>query len=224
MKNKIILCICVFFLLSSCTANHDIETKIKKHIDKTKNEYINEIKNLIATTKESIDKHKLLQTEAVDQNPVDDKNNKKVFEIDKRAFDFLTSFLTDDEYNKFETIFHKPKLQSPGKVLNNIAILELNLEQTINHLDSKKDALDKANTLDLEKIKNSFEQLLSIREFFSKSIKKILLDYQKNENSIQIEDSKLEEHLGITLNQFNEKNKEVKNLKKTILSIPIPAL
>ncbi|ACN92246.1 hypothetical protein [Borreliella burgdorferi] len=42
-------------------------------------------------------------------------------------------------------------------MLNNIAILELNLEETINYLDSKKDVLDKVNTLDLEKIKNSLE-------------------------------------------------------------------
>ncbi|MDO7256763.1 CRASP family complement regulator-acquiring lipoprotein [Borreliella burgdorferi] len=109
-------------------------------------------------------------------------------------------------------------------MLNSIAILELNLEKTINHLDLKKDALNKANTLDLEKIKNSLKQLFSIRKFFSTSIKQILLDYQKNTNSIKTEDSKLEEYLGTILNQFNEKNKEVGNLKNTILSIPIPTL
>nr|WP_235633208.1 virulence associated lipoprotein [Borreliella mayonii] len=115
-------------------------------------------------------------------------------------------------------MFNKPTLQSPGKALNSIAILELNLEQTINHLCSKKDALDKTNTSDLEKIKNSLKQLPSIRKFFSKNIKQILLDYQKNKNSIQTEDSKLEEYLGMTLNQFNKKNKGVRNLKNTILS------
>ncbi|AXK69719.1 hypothetical protein BbuMM1_I110 (plasmid) [Borreliella burgdorferi] len=51
-----------------------------------------------------------------------------------------------------------------------------------------------------------------------------MLDYQKNTNSIKTEDSKLEEYLGTILNQFNEKNKEVGNLKNTILSIPIPTL
>ncbi len=91
-------------------------------------------------------------------------------------------------------------------------------------MDLKKDALNKANTLDLEKIKNSLKQLFSIRKFFSTSIKQILLDYQKNTNSIKTEDSKLEEYLGTILNQFNEKNKEVGNLKNTILSIPIPTL
>ncbi|APS99293.1 blasticidin-S acetyltransferase (plasmid) [Borreliella mayonii] len=70
----------------------------------------------------------------------------------------------------------------------------------------------------MEKIKNSLKQLPSIRKFFSKNIKQILLDYQKNKNSIQTEDSKLEEYLGMTLNQFNKKNKGVRNLKNTILS------
>ncbi|QFI15014.1 virulence associated lipoprotein (plasmid) [Borrelia sp. CA_690] len=223
MKNNIILCMCVFLLLNSCTANHDTETRIKKHVNKTKNEYINEIKDLIATTKESIDKRKLLQAKPVDQNPVDDKNNKKVFEIDQRAFNFINSFLTDDEFNKFVTIFHKPTLKSPGKVLNSIAILELNIEQVINHLGSKKETLDKTKTLDLEKIKNSLEQLFSIRNFFSTIIKKVLLDHQNNENSIKPDDSKSETYFDTIYNQFNEKNKETVNLKKTILSIPIQA-
>lgn len=67
-----------FFTFKQLYCQNDTETEIKKHVDK-KNEYINEIKNLIVTTKESIGKHKLLQTETVDQNPIDDKNNKKVF-------------------------------------------------------------------------------------------------------------------------------------------------
>ncbi|MCD2393526.1 virulence associated lipoprotein [Borreliella burgdorferi] len=103
-------------------------------------------------------------------------------------------------------------------------MLELNLEKTINHLDLKNDALNKASSLDLEKIKNSLEQLFSIRNFFSTIIKRVLLDHQNNENSIKPDDSKLEEYLGTILNQFNEKNKEVGNLKNTILSIPIPTL
>lgn len=70
-------------------------------------------------------------------------------------------------------------------------------------------------------IKNSLEQLFSIRKIFSKK-KQILLDYQKDENSIKTEDSKLETYLGAKLNQFNEKRKGVDNLKTAILLIPIP--
>lgn len=107
-------------------------------------------------------------------------------------------------------------------MLNSITILELNLEQIINHLSLKKDVLDKAKISDLKMIKNSPEQLFSIRKIFSKKIKQILLDYQKDENSIKTEDSKLETYLGAKLNQFNEKRKGVNNLKTAILLIPIP--
>ncbi|MCD2401578.1 virulence associated lipoprotein [Borreliella bissettiae] len=218
MKNKIILFMCVFSLLSSCNSGHDTKAAIKKHPNKTKSDYINEIKTLISTTKESIDKSEPPLTNPANQKPVNGKNGGKAFEIDSRAFNFINSFLTDDEFDQFEKIFHKPALQLTNKVLNSIAILELNLEQIINHLNSKKDALDKATALDLKKIKNSLEQLLSIRKFFSTKIKQILLDYQKNKNSIQTEDSKLQEYLSIILNQFNEKNKEAGNLKNTISS------
>ncbi|WP_373538276.1 CRASP family complement regulator-acquiring lipoprotein [Borreliella afzelii] len=56
-------------------------------------------------------------------------------------------------------------------MLNSITILELNLEQIINHLSLKKDVLDKAKILDLKMIKNSLEQLFSIRKIFSKKNK-----------------------------------------------------
>ncbi len=74
MKNNIILCMCVFLLLNSCTANHEAEAKIKKHVDKTKNEYINEIKNLIAIDKESIDKNELLRAKPENQKPANNKS------------------------------------------------------------------------------------------------------------------------------------------------------
>nr|WP_267128494.1 CRASP family complement regulator-acquiring lipoprotein [Borrelia maritima] len=38
-------------------------------------------------------------------------------------------------------------------------------------------------------------------------MKQILLDYQKNKNSIKTENSKLEECLNTTLNRFNEEKK-----------------
>ncbi len=37
MKNKIILCMCVFSLLNSCNFDNDAETATKKHADKIKN-------------------------------------------------------------------------------------------------------------------------------------------------------------------------------------------
>ncbi|WNZ73106.1 CRASP family complement regulator-acquiring lipoprotein [Borreliella garinii] len=86
----------------------------------------------------------------------------------------------------------------------------------------KKNALDKAKISDLQKIKNSLKQLFSIRKFFAKTIKQILLDYQKNKKSIKTDDSKLNSYFDTLSNQLNEKNKEVKNLRTTIVSTPIP--
>uniref|UniRef100_UPI001CB701B5 virulence associated lipoprotein n=1 Tax=Borreliella bavariensis TaxID=664662 RepID=UPI001CB701B5 len=122
------------------------------------------------------------------------------------------------------TIFHKPKLQSPGQILNSIAILELNLERIINHLSLETDALDKVKISDLKKIGNSLEQFFSIRTIVSTEIKQILLDYRENKNSIKTDDSKLETYLSEKLNRFNEKKKENDNLKTTILSISISGI
>lgn len=221
----------VFLLLNSCSADHDTETAIKKHIDKaksshinkTKNIYIDEIKNLIEIPKATIDKNKISPIKPEEQKTVDSQADGEIFTIDTRAFDFISTFLAENEIDEFITIFNKPKQKSiAAKVLNTIAILELEVEKTINHLFLKKDALDKAKISDLKKIKNSLEQLFSIRKFFSKTIKQILLDYQKNKNSIKTDDSQLNSYLDTLSNQLNEKNKEVNNLRTTILSTPIP--
>ncbi|APJ09305.1 CRASP family complement regulator-acquiring lipoprotein [Borreliella afzelii] len=225
MKNNIILCMCVFLLLNSCGADHATETAIKKHIDKTENANISETKNLIEIIKTTIDKNKLPPIEPEEsQETVDSESDGEVFTIDKRAFDFINTFLTNDELDEFTTIFHKPKLQSPGQILNNIAILELNLERIINHLSLETDALDKVKISDLKKIGNSLEQFFSIRTIVSTEIKQILLDYRENKNSIKTDDSKLETYLSEKLNRFNEKKKENDNLKTTILSISISGI
>ncbi|WP_336510928.1 CRASP family complement regulator-acquiring lipoprotein [Borreliella valaisiana] len=71
-------------------------------------------------------------------------------------------------------------------------------------------------------MKNSLKQLFSIRNFFAKTIKQILLDYQKNKKSIKTDDSKLNSYFDTLSNQLNEKNKGVKNLRTTIVSTTIP--
>ncbi len=217
--------VCFFYFLNSCSADHDTETAIKKHINKTKNTYIDEIKNLIETPKATIGKNKISSIKPEGQKKAYSQVNGEVFTIDKRAFDFINTFLTENEINNFITIFNKPTLKSTAaKILNSIAILELDVEKTIKHLFPEKDALDKTKISDLQKIKNSLKQLFSIRNFFAKTIKQILLDYQKNKKSIKTDDSKLSSYFDTLSNQLNEKNKEVKNLITTIVSTPIPKI
>ncbi|MCR8876437.1 virulence associated lipoprotein (plasmid) [Borreliella burgdorferi] len=55
-------------------------------------------------------------------------------------------------------------------------------------------------------------------------MRKTLLDHQNNTGSIKKDYSKLDSYLNTILNQFNEKIKEVGNLKKIILSITVSAL
>ncbi|WP_424632688.1 CRASP family complement regulator-acquiring lipoprotein [Borreliella lusitaniae] len=243
MKNNIILYMCVFLLLNSCGANHDVSTAIKKHIDETKNTHIDEIKkyideiknthideikstnideidNLIEKGKTILDKKKMIPNEPAESQ--NSKTDKEVFTIGLRAFNFINTFLTENEIDEFETIFHKPSIKSTSGVLNSITILELSLENAINYLSLKKDVLDQVKIADLKKIKNSLEELFSIRKLFSTVIKQILLDYQNNKSLIKTDDSKLETYINVILSQFNNKNKEVNDLKTTILSIPIP--
>ncbi|SCW39987.1 lipoprotein [Borreliella japonica] len=226
MKNNIILCICVFlFFLNTCSSDYDAKKVIKKTINETKNIPIDETKNLIdliVTTKATIDKNRTFPIEQKSIENTDGENNKKVFKMGKRAFDFINTFLTNDEIYKFATIFNKPALKSPAKVLNSITIVEFYLESIINHLFFKKDVLDKVKILDLKKIKNSLEQIFSIRKIFSNLIKQFLLDYQNNKNSIKTDDSKLKAYFDAILNKFNEKKIEVDNLKTSILATPIP--
>ncbi|WP_210379942.1 hypothetical protein [Borreliella garinii] len=76
----------------------------------------------------------MLSIELEGQDTVDSESDEQVFNIGIRAFNFINTFLTDDEIDEFTTIFSKPTLKSPAKVLNNITILEFNLEKIINHL------------------------------------------------------------------------------------------
>ncbi|WP_233778890.1 hypothetical protein [Borreliella bavariensis] len=60
-----------FLLLNSCSADHDAETAIKKHINETKNANINEIKNLIEISKIPLNKNEMPTIESESQKTVD---------------------------------------------------------------------------------------------------------------------------------------------------------
>ncbi|WP_110467066.1 CRASP family complement regulator-acquiring lipoprotein [Borreliella garinii] len=56
------------------------------------------------------------------------------------------------------------------KQLNKLDTLENSIDSTIVHLCFKEDTLEKPNTLNLKKLKDSFEQLFSIRTIVSKAL------------------------------------------------------
>ncbi|AZA27451.1 MULTISPECIES: virulence associated lipoprotein [Borreliella] len=83
----------------------------------------------------------------------------------------------------------------------------------------KKDALDKLEISNLEKLKNSFEKLLSMKSIVSDMLNQLLLDYQDDKDSIKTDVTKLESHVTTLQNQILEKNKEGTELGEGILSI-----
>lgn len=83
----------------------------------------------------------------------------------------------------------------------------------------KKDALDKLEISNLEKLKNSFEKLLSMKSIVSDMLNQLLLDYQDDKNFIKTDTTKLESHTTTLQNQILEKNKEGTELVEDILSI-----
>ncbi len=84
----------------------------------------------------------------------------------------------------------------------------------------KKDALDKLEISNLEKLKNSFEKLLSMKSIVSDMLNQLLLDYQDDKNSIiKTDTTKLESPATTLQNQILEKNKEGTELGGDIFSI-----
>ncbi len=93
------------------------------------------------------------------------------------------------------------------------------LDIVTDHLYPKVDTLDKLSTLDLEKLKQSLEKVLSIIKIVSEESKQLLLDYQIDKNSIKTDVTKLKSHLNALNSQKREKVTEAENLKNVILSI-----
>ncbi|WP_234930143.1 virulence associated lipoprotein, partial [Borreliella garinii] len=87
------------------------------------------------------------------------------------------------------------------------------------HLYPKKDTLDKLDTSNLEKLKQSLEKVLSIIKIVSEKSKQLLLDYQSDKNSIKTDVSKLKSYLKILNSRTREKVTEAENLQNVILSI-----
>ncbi|WP_418906267.1 virulence associated lipoprotein (plasmid) [Borreliella tanukii] len=133
--------------------------------------------------------------------------------------------LNDIDINKLKEISEIIILSKQHEdLLNAIRDFGSILDEMIFCLYPKKDTLDKLEISDLEKLKNSFEKLLSIKTIFSEEIKQILLDYQNNENLIKTDAAKLKSSTTTLLNQILEKIKEARELRSEILFLLIKSL
>ncbi|MGF7101877.1 hypothetical protein HNP70_000897 [Borreliella kurtenbachii] len=104
-------------------------------------------------------------------------------------------------------------------IFNTSSALEGNIDYVIVYLYPQKDNLDKLEILDLEKLKDLFEKLLSTKAIVSKILKKLVLDYQDNKNSIETDPANLKLHVKAIIKQIEEKREEAEKLKSDILSI-----
>ncbi|MBB6043536.1 virulence associated lipoprotein (plasmid) [Borreliella yangtzensis] len=92
-------------------------------------------------------------------------------------------------------------------------------DKVIDHLYPQKDTLDKLDISNLEKLKQSFEKLLSTIKIVAEESKQLLLDYQSDSNSIKTDLTKRTSHIDALSNQMGEKVTEAYNLRDVILSM-----
>ncbi|XOU12856.1 virulence associated lipoprotein (plasmid) [Borreliella americana] len=134
----------------------------------------------------------------------------------KRTYSILTNTISDDELKNFSKIVESSgQIQGIFNIFNSLGGA---FEDVVAFLYPKKDSLEKLETSHLEKLKDSLEKFLSTKTTISEIMHQLLLDYQNNINSIQI-DEKLKSHIEDIYNQITEKTKEAEKFKNDIYSI-----
>ncbi|WP_301409869.1 virulence associated lipoprotein [Borreliella tanukii] len=129
----------------------------------------------------------------------------------------LLSLIDDNELKEFSNIIILIKKTQPiFSIFSNLGGV---LDIVTDKLYPKKDNLNKLDTSDLEKIKESFEKILSTINFVSETSKQILLDYQNDKNNTKTDVNKLKSHVDTLYNQMKEKTEEAEKLQDVILSI-----
>ncbi|WP_325064253.1 virulence associated lipoprotein [Borreliella bavariensis] len=145
-------------------------------------------------------------------------NSEKAKIYRQRTYTVLND-MNADKLKKFSEIIMLSK-QTEG-LFNTFNSFGATIEDTFVFLlyPNKKDNLEKLEISDLDRLKNSIEKFLSIRTMISKMLAQLLLDYKNNNNSIQIDNSKLNSYLATISNQIKEQNEEAIKLKNNIFSI-----
>ncbi len=128
----------------------------------------------------------------------------------------ILSSIDTKEFKEFTNILKLTIILDMYNLFNDLG---RSLDIATNYLYSKKETLDKLDTSDLEKLKNSFEKILSIIQNVSEMSKQLLLDYKNATNLIKTDINKLESYVNTLHNQFKEQTTEVETLQQVILSI-----
>ncbi|MBB6043429.1 virulence associated lipoprotein (plasmid) [Borreliella yangtzensis] len=200
---------------------------------KIKNTPLDDLKNLIETANIDREKYvKKLKEEPSDQYGiaafkklawVGNLSGEKIAdnsEKSKRYRKYIYAALNDIDTNKLkefsEIIISSEQTQSLFSIFNRFGSA---IDDVIVYLYSKKNTIDKLDTLDLEKLKNSFEKLLSTKTIVSTMLNQLLLDYQNDENLIKTNLTKLKSHVIELYKQLVKKSEELEKLKSDIFSI-----
>ncbi|SCW42335.1 lipoprotein, partial [Borreliella japonica] len=142
-------------------------------------------------------------------------NTNRSIRYRRRVYTIL-SLIDDNELKEFSNIISIAGIYE--SLLATFNYLGGAIDNSIDFLHPKKDALDKLDISDLKKLKKSFDTILSTVKFVSETAKQILLDYQNDKNLIKTDTSKLRSHLNTLYNQIKEKVEEARRLEKDILS------
>ncbi|WP_424632687.1 virulence associated lipoprotein [Borreliella lusitaniae] len=249
MKYNILVYIFVFLFLNACntdfnTNKKDVEsppsstkeskpsTKLDPNQEKDlnkKNILLNDLRNLIELANEHKEKYiKKMSEEPSDQYglPFDrlgwgagteniSSNTERSKRFRRHTYTVLSTINTD-ELKELSNILKGVK---ELHIFNHFSTLGGVLDIVTDHLYPKKDALDKLDTSDLEKLKNNLEKILSTITTVSEMIKKLTLDYKNNENPIKTDNTELESHINTLYNQIQEKAIEAEKLRDEIKSI-----
>ncbi|MGF7101848.1 virulence associated lipoprotein [Borreliella kurtenbachii] len=135
----------------------------------------------------------------------------------KNTYSILNT-INDNQLKEFsEIVMLSGQIQG---IFNTIEAIEYTLSSLIvPSLYSKKGNLEKLEISNLEKLKDSFEKVLSIKTTISKMMHQLLLDYQNDTNHIKTDNNKLKSHADTLYNQISEKKKKVEKLKDDIFLI-----
>ncbi|WP_151073956.1 virulence associated lipoprotein [Borreliella turdi] len=243
MKYNTIMGIFVFLLLlNSCNPDFNNVKQKEKLNKKTvpkeetpderiKNELIGDLRNLIEIGNTDREKYvKKMEEEPENQYGIEifkrldwggpsaeaiSANSKRSIEYRKFIYVALNDIDTND-LGEFTKIL---LLSGQGEIINNLNGFGRTLDPSIVHLYSKKETLDKLDISDLEKLKNYFKELWSIKTVFSKMFNQLLLDYRNDNNLIKTDNSKLRSYTIPLFKQIREKVTEAEELVGKIISI-----
>ncbi|WP_418906506.1 virulence associated lipoprotein (plasmid) [Borreliella turdi] len=212
----------------------DKEAALKEEEERDKrikNELIGDLRNLIEISNTDREKYvKKIEEEPENQYGIEifkrlnwgkpskdtvESNNEKSIEYRKFVYIALNDIDTND-LGEFSKIL---LLSGQLEILNYLTGFGRALDPSIVHLYSKKETLDKLDISDLEKLKNSFKELWSIKTDFSKTFNQLLLDYRNDNNLIKTDNGKLRSYVIALFDQIKEKIIEAEELVGKIISI-----